>query len=83
MILSVNSTPSADYYTFSIQASGETTPQIYRVTTQTYMTVCPRGKAPWNVIAYNGEHTDEVSERWTVVNPDALLTTANDVPAFC
>ena len=82
MILSANSTPYAGYYTFLIRASDGGDPQPYRVTAKTYMTVNPRGKAPWNVIAYNGEKSDEISQRWTVETPDALLTTAIDVAAF-
>jgi hypothetical protein len=80
MIFSVNSTPSAGYYTFVIQ-SGKQSKQ-YQVEQQRYRVVEPIGNAPWTVIAYNGDHPDEVSEQWTVNDREALLTTANDVPAF-
>ena len=41
MILSVNSTPSAGYYTFLIHSSDGIDSPPYRVTTETYTTVIP------------------------------------------
>jgi hypothetical protein len=83
MILSVNSTPSAGFYTFLIQASDQATQQQrYQVLTQAYQSVQPKGSGAWTVVAFNGENSDEVSETWTVDDPNALLTTANDVPSF-
>ena len=82
MILSVNSDPSAGYYTFQIQGSGSKDPQKYRVSAHQYLTVTPAGNSPWKVIAYNDDNPGDVSETWNVSNPDALLTTANDVPSY-
>ena len=83
MILSVNATPAAGFYTFSIQASDKKLqPQKYQVRTQAYTGVQPKGSAPWTVIAYNGESPGDISETWTVDDPNALLTTANELPAF-
>jgi hypothetical protein len=81
MIFSVNSDPSAGYYTFLIQ-SEEDTPKKYQEEQQRYRIVPLSGNGPWNIIAYNGDHPDEVSERWTISDREALLTTANEVPAF-
>jgi hypothetical protein len=82
MILSVNSTPAVGYYTFAIQASDGSPTQTYRVSTQQYTAIDPKGKAPWKIVAYQGENPGDVTEQWTVKTADALLTTANDVPAF-
>ena len=81
MIFSVNSLPSAGYYTFLIQSS-DSQVKKYRVAAQAYTVMEPVGKGPWNITAYNGETSDEISEQWTVKTPDALLTTANEIPAF-
>ncbi|HEY0377313.1 MAG TPA: hypothetical protein VGC87_10170 [Pyrinomonadaceae bacterium] len=82
MIISFNSDPGQGYYTFVLQASGDNAPQTYRVNAHQYLTVKPEGDGPWNVKAYDGEETSSVSQRWTVDDPDVLLTTANGVPAF-
>lgn len=81
MIFSVNSLPSAGYYTFLIQSSDGQVKR-YRVSTEAYTVIDPDGKAPWNIIAFNGENSEDVSEQWTVKDSSALLTTANEIPAF-
>jgi hypothetical protein len=80
MILSVNSEPADGYYTFVIQSGSQSKP--YKVEQQRYRIVYPEGDAPWNVIAYMGEHNNDITLSWTVDDPDALLTTCNEVPAF-
>lgn len=83
MIISVNSDPNFGYYTFVIQGSGSNIPaKKYRVNTQQYLIVTPDGSSPWNVTAYNDDHPNDITETWTVSDPDALLTTANEVPSF-
>ena len=82
MILSVNSDPSTGYYTFLIQGNGSKDSQKYRVSAHQYLIVSPQGNSPWKVIAYNDDDPGDISETWNVSNPDALLTTCNDVPSY-
>ena len=82
MILSVNSDPSAGYYTFLIEPSGSRDSQKFVVNAHHYLTVSPQGNSPWKVTAYNDDNPEDISETWHVSNPEALLTTANDVQSY-